>query len=71
MMSVIALPIFAQQTRYTEFKELAKTDINLRPEYGNVKKNEGYLAADQKFIDVEVKQSGTRKKASENGKAWI
>ena len=34
----------------------AKTEINLRPEYGNVKKDEGYEKEDQKFIELELSQ---------------
>ncbi len=56
---------FSQQITYDQFKEEAKTEINLRPEYGNVKKDKELLEEDKKFIDFELKQNGTLQKASE------
>jgi tetratricopeptide (TPR) repeat protein len=55
----------AQQMSYGEWKEKAKTEINLVPEYGKVKKDKSDLESDQKFIDYELKELGSLKKASE------
>jgi tetratricopeptide (TPR) repeat protein len=63
---VALLPVcaMAQQISYSQFQQDAKTKINLRPEYGNVKKDQYQIADDQKFINEETKQSGDRRKAS-------
>jgi tetratricopeptide (TPR) repeat protein len=55
----------AQQISYEEFQKQAETEINLQPEYGHAVKSQGQINADQKFIDEEVKQLGTRRQASE------
>jgi tetratricopeptide (TPR) repeat protein len=56
---------FAQQMTYQEWKEQAKTEIRMLPEYGNVKKTEGQIAADNELIQAELKQNGTHRKASD------
>ncbi len=56
----------AQQITYTEFKERAKTEINLQPEYGNVVKSQQEIAEDKKFIDFVLKQDTTARKGSED-----
>jgi tetratricopeptide (TPR) repeat protein len=50
---------------YKEWQEQAKTNIRLLPKYGNLPKTEKQKEADNKLIDNYVKQSGTRRKASE------
>ncbi len=64
---MVLLPIcsIAQQISYSQFQEDAKSEINLRPEYGNVKKDKDHIADDQKFIEEELKHESTRHKASE------
>jgi len=56
---------FAQQISYSEWKEQAKSDIRLQPEYGHISKTAGQKEADEKLIQDELKQNGTRRKASE------
>ncbi|HTD40607.1 MAG TPA: tetratricopeptide repeat protein [Mucilaginibacter sp.] len=56
----------AQQITYKEWKEQAKTEIRLLPEYGNVIKTKGQIAADQELIQTEVQQEGTYRKASDH-----
>jgi tetratricopeptide (TPR) repeat protein len=66
IVSLSFLSSFAQQISYKEWKEQAKTEIRLLPEYGNVRKSTGQLEADQTLITDELKQNGTHRKASEN-----
>jgi tetratricopeptide (TPR) repeat protein len=56
---------FAQQISYEQWKEEAKTEIRLLPEYGNVQKTPGQIEADQELIKTELAQNGTHRKASE------
>ena len=56
----------AQQVTYKEFQEEAKTEINLRPEYGNLKKSTDYDSADKTFINNALQEDGTPRKASEH-----
>jgi tetratricopeptide (TPR) repeat protein len=57
---------FSQQITYDQFKEKARTEINLRPEYGNVKKDQGYSEEDRKFIELVLKNDTTNRKGSEH-----
>src|ERR1700759_4490052 len=63
---LISLSSFAQQMNYKQWQEEAKTEIRLRPEYGNVHKDPELIKLDQKLIDDEVKQEGTHRKASDH-----
>lgn len=62
----IAVSAYAQQITYDNWKKEAETDINLRPEYGNVLKSRGQLDEDKTFIDVVLKQDTTHRKGSEH-----
>ena len=53
------------QITYGQFQADAQEAINLRPEYGNVRKTDEQIADDNKLIEYEVKELGTRHKASE------
>lgn len=55
----------AKTITYKEWKEEAKTNIRLLPKYGNNPKNEAQKEADNKLINMYLKQHGTRRKASE------
>jgi tetratricopeptide (TPR) repeat protein len=66
---VIALTSFAsfgQSISYADFKKQANDDINLRPEYGNVRKTEEQVKADQDFVKLVLQQDGTNSKGSEH-----
>ncbi|MDB5004029.1 MAG: hypothetical protein JWQ34_2254 [Mucilaginibacter sp.] len=65
LLLLLSMPSVAQQMSYGEWKEKAKTEINLLPEYGNVRKDKGYQEYDQKFIDDELRELGTGRKASD------
>ncbi|HEX3386468.1 MAG TPA: hypothetical protein VHS53_14815 [Mucilaginibacter sp.] len=56
---------FAQQMNYQEFRKEAKTNIRLLPEYGNAVKTPEQIAADNELINIELKQNGTHRKASD------
>ena len=62
----IAVSAYAQQITYDKWKKEAETEINLRPEYGNVLKSRGQLDEDKTFIDVVLKQDTTHRKGSEH-----
>jgi tetratricopeptide (TPR) repeat protein len=64
--SLTTLVAAAQQITYQQWQEKAKTAINLQPEYGNVKKDAGYVAVDNEFIATALKQDTTREKASDH-----
>ena len=64
--SVIGLSAMGQQISYNQWKEKAKTEINLRPEYGNLPKDKEQIKADNDFIATVLKLDTTRQKASEN-----
>jgi tetratricopeptide (TPR) repeat protein len=55
-----------QQINYPAWQQEAKADINLQPEYGNVKKDAAHVAIDNEFIATALKQDTTRKKASDH-----
>lgn len=57
---------FGQQLTYADWKALAKTEINLQPEYGNAIKTKGQLDADSEFIKLVLSQDSTRSKGSEH-----
>ncbi len=57
---------FAQQMSYEQWKKSAETEINLRPEYGNVVKSQGQLDEDKTFIDLVLKQDTTYRKGSDH-----
>lgn len=63
---LVALSSFAQQITYKEWQEEAATEINLRPEYGNVEKSKEQIQLDQEFIKTALEQDGTNRKASEH-----
>ena len=63
--TIICQTSFAQQMSYEQWKEEAKTEIRLLPEYGNVQKTPGQIQADQELIKTELAQNGTHRKASE------
>jgi len=56
----------AQQMSYQEWKEQAKTEIRLLPEYGHVSKTKEQIAFDNELIQGELKQEGTHRKASDH-----
>jgi len=60
------LSSFAQQMSYDDWKKEAATEINLQPEYGNVKKTKEQLEDDRTFIETVLKQDTTRRKGSEH-----
>jgi tetratricopeptide (TPR) repeat protein len=60
------LPSFAQQISYADWNRKAETEINLRPEYGNVSKTKEAIALDNEFIETVLKQDTTRIKGSEH-----
>jgi tetratricopeptide (TPR) repeat protein len=62
--SLISLASFAQQVNYAQWKEEAKSEINLVPEYGNATKTKEQIAVDDDFIKVCLKEDGTYQKAS-------
>ncbi|MGF7078243.1 tetratricopeptide repeat protein [Mucilaginibacter sp. UYCu711] len=64
--SLISLASFAQQANYAQWKEEAKSEINLVPEYGNATKTKEQIALDDDFIKVCLKEDGTYQKASEH-----
>ncbi|HZX57280.1 MAG TPA: hypothetical protein VFE54_01085, partial [Mucilaginibacter sp.] len=63
--TIICQSSFAQQMSYKQWKEEAKSDIRLLPEYGHAQKTEGQIEADQELIKTELKQNGTRRRASD------
>jgi Tfp pilus assembly protein PilF len=62
---LISQLVIAQQMSYNEWKEQAKTEIRLLPEYGHVTKTKGQIAADNELIRAELQQEGTHRKASD------
>jgi tetratricopeptide (TPR) repeat protein len=66
LLSLFFFSSFAQQISYDEFKQRAKTEINLMPEYGNAVKSQGQIDEDNKFIATVLKQDTTRKKGSDH-----
>ncbi|MEO6851156.1 MAG: tetratricopeptide repeat protein, partial [Mucilaginibacter sp.] len=66
LLSVLSsISCFSQQITYKEWQEKAKTEIRLLPEYGNARKTPGQIKADKELIQGEVKQYGSRRKASD------
>ncbi|WP_295666933.1 tetratricopeptide repeat protein [uncultured Mucilaginibacter sp.] len=63
---MITTSSFAQPMNYDDWKNEAKTEINLQPEYGNVKKTKEQLADDRTFIETVLKQDTTPRKGSEH-----
>jgi tetratricopeptide (TPR) repeat protein len=66
LLSLIFLSSFAQQISYDEFKEEAKTEINLRPEYGNAVKSQAQIDEDNKFVTLVLQQDTTHRKGSDH-----
>lgn len=66
VISFLSLSTFAQQVNYVQWKEEAKSEINLLPEYGNAAKTKEQIAVDDDFIKLCLKEDGTYKKASEH-----
>ena len=63
---LISNSLFAQQMSYEQWKKEAETEINLRPEYGNVAKSQAQLDEDKTFIDLVLKQDTTYRKGSDH-----
>lgn len=53
------------QLTYEQWKEAAKTEIRLNPMYGHWKKSSEQKAADERLINENVAQQGTRRKGSD------
>ncbi|HEY8784333.1 tetratricopeptide repeat protein [Flavobacterium sp. UBA6046] len=66
LFSLIFVCSFAQQMSYDEWKKETQSEINLRPEYGNVVKSQGELKEDQTFVDLVLKQDTTPRKGSDH-----
>ena len=64
--SLISTFSFAQVDNYQQFQDKARTEINLRPEYGNVTKNKEQLEEDLTFVETVLKQDTTHRKGSEH-----
>ena len=62
----VFITAYGQQIDYASWKEEAKTNIRLLPEYGNVTKTKEQKEADDDFIKLSLQQKGTREKASEH-----
>jgi tetratricopeptide (TPR) repeat protein len=62
---VCSLSVRAQSSRFTIWEQESKDDIRMVPEYGNVKKTSEQIEADKVLIADEIKENGTREKASE------
>lgn len=65
-LTLMSFSSFAQQMSYKEWQEKASTEINLRPEYGNVKKDKAHTEEDRKFIQTVLKEDVTNRKGSEH-----
>ena len=63
---LFSISSFAQQSNYSKWKEDAKGEINLVPEYGNITKTKEQIALDDDFIKLCLKEDGTYQKASEH-----
>lgn len=63
---VISMPSLAQQMSYAEWQTKARSQVNLRPEYGNITKSQDEVDVDNKFIETVLKQDTTRKNGSEH-----
>lgn len=63
---LIAVPVFAQQISYADWKKEAETQIDLQPEYGNVPKTKEQIEEDRQFIAIVLKQDSTNRKGSEH-----
>jgi len=57
---------FSQQISYSEWKERARNDIRLLPEYGHVSKTAGQKEADKELIETSLRQDTTPRKASDH-----
>ncbi len=57
---------FAQQMSYEQWKEEAKSDIRLLPEYGHSQKTKGQVDDDNEFIKTALNLDTTHRKASEH-----
>lgn len=57
---------FSQQISYEQWKEQAKTDIRLLPEYGNAPKTKEQKESDDELIQTELKIDTSHHNASEN-----
>ena len=64
ILSALSFQTYAQQN-YEAWQKESRDDIRMLPEYGNVKKSNEQLKSDNELIDEEIKQSGTREKASD------
>jgi len=61
-----SLATIGQNTTYDQWKEEAKNNIRLLPEYGHVPKTDAQKQADKEFIEDAIKQNGTPHNASEH-----
>jgi Tfp pilus assembly protein PilF len=66
ILTLLSLVCAGQQLDYKTWKEESRENIRLRPEYGNVPKSKDQKAADEEFIELSLKQDGTREKASQH-----
>jgi len=63
---LLSLHVFPQLMSYSEWQEQAKSNINMQPEYGNVKKTSEQIEADNSLIKSAIAEEGTARKASEH-----
>ncbi|MGX5691427.1 tetratricopeptide repeat protein [Arcticibacter tournemirensis] len=56
---------FGQAISYSAWKEEAKSNIRLLPQYGGAEKTQEQKSADQELIDAYTAQEGSRRKGSE------
>ncbi len=62
--TLLSLTAHGQQITYSDWKEEAKTNIRLLPEYGNVQKTEEQKKADDELIQTSIAADVTAAKAS-------
>lgn len=66
LMLLAVLSSFGQQITYEQWKEEAKNEINLQPEYGHIKKSAQQVGDDKQFVENALKVEGTARKASDH-----
>ena len=65
-LTLISLMTAGQQVNYETWKDEAKNNIRLLPEYGNAAKSKEQKEADEDFIKTSLSQDGTHEKASQH-----
>ncbi len=65
LLIVSCFKTYAQEMTYKRWQKESQEDIRMLPEYGNVKKSDEQIKSDNELINEELKQSGTREKASD------